>query len=72
MSAVGGEARVTSPRGASMGLHHDDHFKWLKMLQDVDAILADCGDLVEEHGLDLEATRKAINRCAALPSLCLR
>ena len=28
--------------GASMGLHHDDHIKRLKMLQDADAILADC------------------------------
>jgi heterodisulfide reductase subunit D len=46
--------------GASMGLHHDDHFKRLKMLQDVDAILGDCRDLVEQHGLDVEATRQAI------------
>jgi len=46
--------------GASMGLHRDDHFKRLKMLQDVDAIAADCQDLVAQHGLDLEATRQAI------------
>ena len=46
--------------GASMGLHHDDHFKRLKMLQDADAILADCRDLVEQHGLDVDATRQAI------------
>ena len=38
----------------------DDHFKRLKMLQDADAILADCRDLVEQHGLDVEATRQAI------------
>ena len=43
-----------------MGLHHDDHFKRLKMLQDADAILADCRDLVEQHGLDVEATHQAI------------
>jgi hypothetical protein len=30
------------------------------MLQDADAILADCRDLVEQHGLDVEATRQAI------------
>lgn len=30
--------------GASMALHHDDHFKRLKMLRDADAILADCRD----------------------------
>ena len=46
--------------GASMALHHDDHFKRLKMLQDADAILADCRDLVEQNGLDVEATRQAI------------
>jgi heterodisulfide reductase subunit D len=37
-----------------------DHFKRLKILQDADAILADCRDLVELHGLDVEATRQAI------------
>ena len=36
-----------------MALHHDDHFKRLKMLQDTDAILADCRDLVEQNGLDV-------------------
>jgi heterodisulfide reductase subunit D len=46
--------------GASMGLHHDDSFKRLKMMQDADAILADCQDLVRQHGLDIEATRHAI------------
>ena len=46
--------------GASMGLHRDDHFKRLKMMQDADAILADCRDLVEAHGLDVEITRAAI------------
>ena len=46
--------------GASMGLHHDDHFKRLKILQDADAILADCKDLVSKHGLDVETTRLAI------------
>jgi hypothetical protein len=43
-----------------MGLHRDDHFKRLKMMQDADAILADCRDRVDAHGLDVEATRAAI------------
>jgi Ni2+-binding GTPase involved in maturation of urease and hydrogenase len=30
------------------------------MMQDADAILADVRDLVEQHGLDVEATRAAI------------
>jgi heterodisulfide reductase subunit D len=46
--------------GAGMGLHHDDHFKRLKIMQDADAILADCQDLVKKHGLDVETTRLAV------------
>jgi Fe-S oxidoreductase len=46
--------------GDSMGLRRDDHFKRLKMMQDVDAIAADCGDLIAQHGLDAAATRAAI------------
>jgi Fe-S oxidoreductase len=46
--------------GASMGLHHDDEFKRLKIMQDVDAIAADCQDLIAQHGLDAETTRAAI------------
>jgi hypothetical protein len=43
-----------------MGLHHDDRFKRLKMMQDADAILDDCRDLVSQHGLDPETMRLAI------------
>jgi heterodisulfide reductase subunit D len=46
--------------GISMGLDYDDSFKRLKIMQDADAILADCGDLVAKHGLDREATRATI------------
>jgi heterodisulfide reductase subunit D len=46
--------------GASMGLHHDDHYKRLKIMQDADAILLDCRDLMQKHGLDVETTRLAI------------
>lgn len=46
--------------GASMGLHHDDDFKRLKMMQNADAILADCQDLLEAHRLDAAATRLAV------------
>ena len=35
-------------------------FKRLKMLQHVDAVMADCGDLIAQHGLDVESTRSAI------------
>jgi Fe-S oxidoreductase len=46
--------------GASMGVHYDDHFKRLKMMQDADAIAADCKDLAARHGLDPATTRLAI------------
>ena len=46
--------------GQSMGLHEDDHYKRLKMMQDADAILADFQDLVQKHGLDPATTRAAI------------
>jgi Fe-S oxidoreductase len=46
--------------GLSMGLDYDDSFKRLKIMQDADAILNDCADLVQKHGLDRDATRLAI------------
>jgi hypothetical protein len=45
---------------ASMGLHQADTFKHLKMLQDVDAIVADCSDLVARHGLNVETARQVV------------
>ena len=38
--------------GESMGLHHDDTYKRLKIMNDVDAIAADCQDLAAKHRLD--------------------
>jgi Fe-S oxidoreductase len=46
--------------GESMGIRHEDHFKRLKLMQDVDAIAADCADLIAQHGLEPTATREAI------------
>jgi hypothetical protein len=43
--------------GASMGLHEDDSYKRLKLMQDAEAIVADCGDLVARHKLDIEEAR---------------
>ncbi len=51
--------------GASMGLHEDDHYKRLKIMQDADAILEDCKDLVQKHGLDLTTTRLVIKAMLA-------
>jgi Fe-S oxidoreductase len=58
--------------GDSMGIHHDDHFKRLKMLQDVEAIAADCQDLVAQHGLDPATTRQAIQAMLEEQPLPLR
>lgn len=47
--------------GASMGLHEEDHFKRLKIMQDADAILKDCGDLIAEHGLKFDVAHRAVS-----------
>jgi Fe-S oxidoreductase len=46
--------------GASMGLHRDDGYKRLKIMNDVEAIMADCQDLMSRHRLDPETTRAAL------------
>jgi len=46
--------------GASMGLRQEDRYKRLKILQDADAIVADCQDLMLAHGLDAAAAREIV------------
>ena len=46
--------------GESMGFRQEDHYKTLKIKQDVDAIVADAADLMKRHGLDLDTARKVI------------
>ena len=46
--------------GASMGLHHDDHFKRLKIMQDADAIVADCKDMIAAYRIDPAAARQVV------------
>jgi len=46
--------------GESMGFHQEDHYKNLKIKQDVDAIVADAADLMKRHGVDLDTARKVI------------
>jgi len=58
--------------GASMGIHHDDQFKRLKIMQDADAIMADCQDLIAAHGLDAAATRAAVQAMLDEQPLALR
>jgi Fe-S oxidoreductase len=46
--------------GESIGLSEDDVYKRLKMMQDADAILADCQDLVAQHRLNAEEARDIV------------
>ena len=48
--------------GESLGLGHEDVYKRLKLMQDVDAIVLDAGDLIERHDLDLDQVRDVIYR----------
>jgi hypothetical protein len=46
--------------GDSMGLSHDDRFKRLKKLQDVELIMAETKDLLAQHHVNAEAARQSI------------
>ena len=46
--------------GESMGIAYDDVFKRLKLMQDVDAILADTRDMMSVHGLEPEEVRQVV------------
>lgn len=46
--------------GESMGLSEDDVYKRLKIMQDADAILADCQDLIAQHRLNAEEARDTV------------
>jgi heterodisulfide reductase subunit D len=48
--------------GESMGLTRPDLFKRLKLMQDVDAVLADAAPMIETHGLDLDEARAVVLR----------
>jgi heterodisulfide reductase subunit D len=48
--------------GASMGLHHDDHFKRLKIMQDADVIVADCKDMIAAYRIDPAFAREVVVR----------
>ena len=48
--------------GESMGLTRPDLFKRLKLMQDVDAVLADAAPMIGMHGLDLDEARAVVLR----------
>jgi hypothetical protein len=43
-----------------MGLHEPDRFKELKIMQDADLIMAECGPLIEQHALDPDKAREVV------------
>jgi Fe-S oxidoreductase len=46
--------------GESMGLERPDLFKRLKIMQDVDAVVAASHDMIADHGLDLDDVRAVV------------
>lgn len=46
--------------GQSMGLEQHDRFKELKLLQDADLVVAECGDLIAKHNLDPKLARDVV------------
>jgi hypothetical protein len=46
--------------GESMGIAHPDLFKRMKLMQDVDAIIADSADMIDEYDMDLDEVRAVV------------
>ena len=46
--------------GESMGLHRNDRYQQLKLMQDADQIVAECHDLIAQHSLDAAVARSVI------------
>jgi hypothetical protein len=46
--------------GEAMGIRIPDVYKRLRLLNDIDAVVADSADLVAAHGLDLEQVRETV------------
>jgi heterodisulfide reductase subunit D len=46
--------------GESMGLHREDRYKQLKLMQDADQIVAECQDLIARHALDAGTARSVV------------
>lgn len=46
--------------GESMGISHPDLFKRLKLMQDVDAIIADSAHMITEYNMDLDDVREVV------------
>jgi heterodisulfide reductase subunit D len=58
--------------GESMGLTRPDLYKRLKVMQDVDAVLAEAAPMIETHHLDLDEARAVVRDMLAEQPLPLR
>jgi heterodisulfide reductase subunit D len=43
-----------------ISLHRDDRYKQLKIMQDADQIVSECGDLIAQHTLDAGKARDVV------------
>jgi Fe-S oxidoreductase len=46
--------------GESMGLHREDRYKELKIMQDADQIVSECSDLIARHAIDAGKARNIV------------
>jgi heterodisulfide reductase subunit D len=46
--------------GEAMGIHIPDLYKRLRLMGDIDTMVADCADLIAAHRLDVEAVREVL------------
>jgi heterodisulfide reductase subunit D len=46
--------------GESMGLHREDRYKQLKIMQNADQIISECSDLIAQHALDAGKARDVV------------
>jgi hypothetical protein len=46
--------------GESMGIHIPDLYKRLRLMGDIDTIIADTADLIAAHSLDLDTVRDVL------------
>ena len=53
--------------GESMGIHIPDLYKRLRLIGDIDAMIADSADLIAAHGLDLDTVRDVLAQDMAAP-----
>ncbi len=49
-----------SRAGEAIGIHIQDLYKRLRLMGDIDTMVADCAELIAAHRLDLDTVRDAL------------